>query len=172
MRKSLVACASAVLAAVVCLTGCKLSNAQVKAIAQQAGIASAAMWIGIDNPTIDQKIVANDVVGIIKTNASIVASGASYYVVLNPVISTYIDKNVQDQYKPIAKLAGGWVLTGVDTFFAMYPQYASNTTFAAEVVGAYCDGASIALAMSSDDPVIKAATRGSVDGAKVRKALK
>lgn len=173
VKKSPVALAISVVAAVAFLvTGCdKLSNAQVKVIAQQAGIASVATWIGVDNPSADQKAVAAEIVGVIKSNAVLVVAGSSYYEVLNPVVSTYVDSKVKEQYRPIAKLAGGWVLTGVDTFFAMYPQYGSNTTFAVEVVGSFCDGATLGLAMTKDDPVIKAATRGVAERTKTRKSV-
>jgi len=171
MRKSLVICASAVLAAAACFTGCKLNESQISAIANQAGIASVALWIGVDNPSSDQKVVATEMVNVIKENASTVVAGASYYEVMSPMINTYIDSNVNEQYKLIARLAGGWVLNGVDMFFVMYPTYSTNATASAKIVGSFCDGAIIALAMASDDPIIKAASRGMADSAKARKAL-
>ena len=57
------------------------------------------------------------------------------------------------------------MLTGVDTFFAMYPQYATNASQAIKIVNSFCDGATIGLSMSKDDPVIKAATRSSTQRA-------
>jgi len=174
MRKSLSVWATSVIAAVALfVTGCeKLSDAQIKFVAQQAGLATAVTWISVDNPSAEQKAVALEVVGVIKINSTLVVAGASYYEVLNPVVNAYVDWKVQEQYRPIAKLASSSVLNGVDMFLAMYPQYGSNTTMAVEVVGSFCDGASIGLKLSKDDPVIKAATRGMAERTKTRSLIK
>lgn len=174
MRNSLLALAISVAAAVALfVTGCKkLSDSQIKFVAQQAGVATAVTWISVDNPSSDQKAIAVEVVGVIKSNAALVVAGSSYYEVLNPVVGMYVDSNVKEQYRPVAKLAGSSVLSGVDMFLAMYPQYGSNTTMAVEVVGSFCDGASIGLSLSKDDPVIKAATRGVTERTKTRSLIK
>jgi hypothetical protein len=144
---------------------------QVAVVAQQAGVASIVTWISVDNPTDAQKAVASEIVTTVKSNASLVAAGASYYATLSPVIDGYIEKSVPENSRPLARLASGWVLTGIDTFFAMYPKYAEDATQALAVVNAFCDGAKVGLSMAKDDPVIKAATRGSTERAKVRKSI-
>jgi hypothetical protein len=160
---------AAIVVAGLAIAGC--TQQQVQAVAQQAGIASIVTWISVDNPTDAQKATVSGIVDVIKTNAAQVVQGGSYYSALVPVVSTYIDKYVPVQSKPIATLASGWVLTGIDTFFAMYPQYAGNAAQAVGVVNSFCDGAKVGLAMSRDNPVVQAATRGSEQRSKVRKAL-
>ena len=152
------------------IVGC--TQQQVVVVAQQAGVASIVTWISVDNPTDAQKAVAAQVITIVKSNAASVTAGASYFMTLNPVLNEYITKLVPLQSQPIAKLSGGWVLTGIDTFFAMYPKYATNATYALQIVNSFCDGAEMGLAMSKDDPVIKAATQGAKERAVVRRSLR
>lgn len=161
--------AVAVAMAFVFSSGC--TPQQIQTVATQAGIASIVTWIGVDNPTDAQKATAGQVVSVIKSNTTVIAQGGSYYVALYPVITEYINKHVPEQSRAIAILAGGWVLTGIDTFFAMYPKYMSDSEQAAKIVGSFCDGVLIGLSMSRDNPVIQAATRGSTDQVKARKTL-
>lgn len=158
MNKISVAMLAVVVSISLMLSGC--TPQQIAAVSQQAGVASIVTWISVDNPTDIQKKVASEIVSVVKSNAFLVSTGASYYATLTPVVNDYVMKHVQPQSQLIATLAGSWVLTGVDMFFAMYPQYAQNTQQALQVVNSFCDGASVGLAMSKDDPVIKAAIRG------------
>lgn len=167
MKKLVIGSVIAAIAASVLFVGC--TKEQIALIAQQAGIASIATWVGVDNPSDDQKIVAADIVNVVKAKSESVAAGESYYESLSLVLNEYITTKVAANYQPLARLTSGWVLTGIDTFFAMYPKYADDAKTAAVVVSAFCDGAQIGLSMARNHPVIKAATRDAEARAKIRK---
>ena len=169
MRKSIIWAFAALSAIVVAITGC--TPAQTAAVAQQAGMASAVIWVATDNPTPAQKIVASTVVSVIASNAAGVTNG-SYYAALSPAVDAYIAKNVNVNDQAIAELASGWALTGIDTFFAMNPKCLSNANQASSFVQAYCVGAKAGLALTKDNPVAKAAMQASAKRQSLTKSLK
>lgn len=141
------------------MPGC--NQQQINIVSQQAGVVAVATWMSVDNPTDEQKAAANGVVTLIKEKASMVTSNASYYAVLMPLVNEYIAKSVQPKDRLICRLAGGWVLTGIDTLMAMNPEWMNKQAIAAGAVSSFCDGAGMGLGMSRDNPVIKAAMKSS-----------
>lgn len=171
MRKLRAVAGLAVVMALSCfwLAGCTTQEAQVAA--QQAGMVSVITWISIDNPTDEQKVVAAEVVAVVKTGAVSVVQGESYFATLSPMVSKYVDQYVPVQSKAIAMMASGIVLSGIDAFFAMHPEHASSVDQALQVVNSFCDGAQAGLSMKKDSPVIRAATRGATERAVLRKSV-
>ena len=139
------------------IVGC--TPAQIQTVARQAGIAAVATWISVDNPSTEQRTVTKGIVTVIQTNAVMVASNASYYTVLMPTVEQYIHTKVAPKDQLICQFAGSWVLTGIDTLMAMNPTWTAKQDVATSVVVAFCDGANMALSMTSSDPVIQAATK-------------
>lgn len=172
MRKyiSIVSAVVAIVSSAFLYVGC--TKDQVVAIARQAGTVAAVSWVAADNPSADQKTLAVQVVAVIKSNAASVSTGMTYYAALTPVVNTYVDKSVPAKDQAIARLASSMVLTGVDTFFAMYPEYAADSTTALQVVSSFCDGAQVGMAMSKDSPVMRAAMQGAAQRTKDRQMLK
>jgi hypothetical protein len=166
MKKSMLMGLVAMCAAGILITGC--NQQQITLVARQAGIAAVATWVSVDNPTDAQRSAAKGVVTIIKEKSSLVSSNAGYYTVLMPVVNEYIAKSVQPKDQMICQLAGGWLLTGLDTIVAMNPGWIEKQSVAIEVVSAFCDGASMGLSMAKDDPVMVAAARSS----KARESLR
>lgn len=144
-------------AALMVTQGC--TPKQVQVVAQQAGIASVATWVAVDNPTPVQKNAAKIVVKAIYEGADAVNSNESYTVVLTPVINKIIQDKVAPQDRLLCTLASGWILGGIDTLFAMNPHWQTNNVAAAATVRSFCDGAMVGLSMAGDDPVMRAAAR-------------
>ena len=118
------------LCAVACIAivGCTLTMAQKVAIARQAGIASAVTWMGVDNPSADQIATAKQVATLIRDNTctNCSDSAGSYYATLYPLADDYITKNVKPEQQAMARLGAAWMLSGIDTYFAMNPDSAAN----------------------------------------------
>ncbi len=149
----------AALVMIVGIVGC--TEEQEKAIARQLGIASAVTWIGTDNPSTNDIATAKQVAVFIRDASTNVTDSAntSYYTVLYPVVDKYITEKVEPNRQPVARLAAAWMLTGIDTAFAMNPKWAEKQSSAGKIVNAFCDGFIIGLNMAPTDPVVKAATR-------------
>ncbi len=163
----LMVCVAAMLACwIVTLTGC--TPDQINSIAQQAGKVSIVTWFTVDNPTDAQKATAAEVVTVIKTNATQLLQGGSCSSVLYPVIETYVKTHIQGASAATALLAGNWVLTGIDMFLEMYPNYASKSDQVMQVALSFCDGALQGLGLPRSDPLVVAAMRGSSKAAVVR----
>lgn len=145
----------------VCLiSGC--TPEQQKAVAKQLGIASAVTWIGIDNPTQEDIDTVKTVVGVIKeaccTNCS--ENGTvSYYATAYPFVDQYITDKIEPNQQPMARLGAAFILTSLDTAFAMNPSWGENSGKALVMIEAYCEGAELGLSMAPGDPVRVAATR-------------
>ena len=168
MRKSIVRASIVGLAMLSALLFSGCTEDQVVAIARQAGTVAAIGWIQADSPSVEQKAVAAQVVALIKTNTTNIATGTTYYASLTPIINAYIDGNVAAKDRAITRLASSAVLTGVDTLFALYPQYKADSSVALRVMSSFCDGAQIGMAMSSDSAVMKAAMQGTAQRNKDR----
>ena len=151
--------ALAALVMVAGIIGC--TEDQEKAVARQLGIASAVTWIGTDNPSTNDIATAKQVAIFIRDASTNVTDSAntSYYAVLYPVVDKYITEKVELNKQPAARLAAAWMLTGIDTAFAMNPSWAKKQASADKIVNAFCDGFIIGLNMAPTDPVVKAATR-------------
>ena len=169
IRNKLLAAMTALVATAFLYVGC--TPEQVNIVAQQAGMASVVVWISVDNPTVNQKVSVISTIQFIKNNATQAIPETTYYVALSPVVNSYITQHVSPQSQPMAMLASGWVLTGIDTFFAMYPDYASNSATATKVVSSFCDGAIAGLSLTNDSLVLEAAMQGAKKRAQVRKAI-
>ena len=148
--------------ALACISMLGCTQPQVQAVATQAGMVASVLWIGADNPTPDQKLVAATIVyQVKKSSATISASNSTYYAVLSPVIDAYIAKNVVSNQVAIAKITEIWVLTSIDTMFAMNTSWMGNVSMVSIGVTSFCDGAQVGLGLPADSPAIKAITQGS-----------
>jgi hypothetical protein len=147
------------------MPGC--NQQQINVVSQQAGIVAVATWMSVDNPTDEQKVAASGIVALIKEKSSMVVSNTSYYSVLMPLVNDYIATKVQPKDRLICRLAGGWVLTGIDTLMAMNPSWMNKQAIAAGAVNSFCDGTIIGLGMTRDNPVIQAAMKSSAARARI-----
>lgn len=151
----------AALCAVACavIVGCTLTMTQKIAIARQAGIASAVTWRGVDNPSADQIATAKQVATLIRdstcTNCS--PSSGSYYATLYPLADDYITEHVKPEQQPMARLGAAWLLSGIDTYFAMNPESAAKQDEATQLASAFCDGFITGLNMAPTSAAVRAA---------------
>ena len=149
-------------AAMVGIVGCTLTLAQKTAIARQAGVVSARVWIGTDSPRAAQVDNAKNVATLIRdstcTNCS--DGAVSYYDTLMPLASDYIAKNVKPDQQAMATLAASFMLTGLETYLAANPDSATQKD-AKALAYAFCDGFLTGLNMAPTDPVAVAACRHS-----------
>jgi hypothetical protein len=157
MKKSLMCAVCVMLVAISAFTcGCIHwfdSPSNVIRDAQLAGQVAAIAWVNIDNPSAADKATAVKIISLVQTNASKVKAGESYYTILYPVVATWVSNNVAAQSQALAFRAGGSILIGVDTFFAVNPKYAADATLVASGVDAFCTGAKSGLSYTSKPAV-------------------
>lgn len=133
------------------LSGCKLDEQQVTAIASPAGTAAAVSWIAVDNPDAETKAIVVGVVDLLSSNLTSVTTGRTYSEVLYPVVEEYADAELEAQYRPLAKTGAIFLLNGVDTFFVLYPEWVVKQDVAIRVSSSFLQGARVGLQMRSAD---------------------
>jgi hypothetical protein len=139
-------------------SGCKpQTEAQIKAIAQQAGMFSAVGWIAIDNPTPEIKSAVKGALVVISENVTSIEAGKTYTEVLYPIVIQYVVENVDSQYGPLTKAGAISLLGGIDMLFAANPEIRNQEGLAIDVIQAFSLGAEAGLSMSNDDAIMKAA---------------
>jgi len=157
------------LSALVMTGGCTLTPEQVKVISQNAGLFAAVGWIAYDNP--DQSAI-DSVVSIMDTviaKAKDVEDGKTYTEVVYPELVKVIDKDVKEQDRPLCKAASLTLLNGIDTLFAMHPEWKADQDVALGVVNSFVLGAKNGLALGEDHEVIKQARASATHRAKIYK---
>jgi len=138
------------------MQGCKLSEDQMKAIANEAGLVSAVTWIAYDNPpeAVRQQVAV--VLNEVKDKMGLVEQGKTYVEVLMPVANKIIDEKVEEQYRPLCRVGVNGVLSGIDLLFVLHPEFKAKQDLAIRVSTAFCKGAITGLGMKSNTPEIKA----------------
>ena len=138
--------------------GCNVTDeAQIKAISQQAGMWAAVGWIALDNPSSEQISVVRGLMTEIESGATNVVAGKTYTEVLYPALIAYINKDVDPQYRPLAKTGVLSALNGLDLLFVTNPNWRKNEQLALKVVDAFIKGASNGLSLKENDPVMQQA---------------
>jgi len=135
-------------------TGCDITVDQMKVIAQNAGLFSAVGWVAVDNPSDEVKEGVVKVLDTIEDKVGDVQGGATYAEVLYPEAEKIIDKELEAQYRPIAKAAVATLLGGLDMLFAAHPEWKDKQDDAAQISDAFIVGAKRGLEMAKDDPVM------------------
>jgi len=145
-------------------TGCDSSEfdeAQVKGIAQQAGLYSAVGWIALDNPNTAEIDVVHGLMQQVQTASTNVVGGKTYTEVVYPVLIGYINAQVDTQYKPLARAGVLSALNGLDLLFVINPEWRKNEQLAHAVVQAFILGARSGLSLTASDPImVHARTHG------------
>ena len=149
------------------LTSCDLKPEQVKVIAQNAGLYSAVIWISVDNPDASTMAAVSGILDVIIEKASEVQTGKTYTEVLYPEVMKVIETTVEDKDKPLCKAATLSILNGLDTLFAMYPEWKESESVAISVVNSFILGAKNGLALGEKHPVMIQARKTAV----ARKAI-
>ncbi len=157
MKKSVIVVAGALLVSSLFLGGCKLTPEQSKVMAQNAGTYSAVIWIAVDNPSVTQIEEVKSVLDVIKEKASAVKAGQTFTEVIYPELVKVIDTKVPVQDRPLVKVASLSILNGLDTLFAMNPEWKTPEDMALDIVNAYVDGAKLGLSMQETSAVMKQA---------------
>lgn len=142
----------------VAIAGCTLTLDQQKAVARQLGTAAAVTWIATDNPSAEDIAAMKDVVAKIQAAACTNCStDTSYYARVYPVVDEYITANVKPDQQAMARLGAAFLLSGMDTAFAMNPEWKADADNAAVLVEAFCEGANAGLMLPADSSVLAAA---------------
>jgi len=155
------------LSAVVLNSGCNLTSEQVKVISQNAGLFAAVGWIAYDNP--DQSAIdsVKSLLDTIKTKCKAVEAGKTYTEVVYPELIKIIDKDVKPQDRPLCKAASLTILNGLDTLFALHPEWKKDQNMVLEVVNSFILGAKGGLNLSEDHAVIKQARASATKRARI-----
>lgn len=138
-------------------SGCHITPEQGKVIAQNAGIYSAVIWIAVDNPSSNQVAEVKSVLDVVKEKASAVKAGQTFTEVIYPELVKVIDVKIPAQDRPLVKVASLTLLNGLDTLFAMHPEWKATEGLTLDIVNAYVDGAKMGLSMSETSVVMKQA---------------
>ena len=156
MKKSHVLSMIAI-AVVLCMVPITFSGCQpeqVKVVAQNAGLFSAVGWIAYDDPTTNEIAAVASILDVIEANAGEVEAGATYTEVLYPEIVKVINKDVEAQYRPLAKAGGLSLLSGLDMLFASKPEWKDDEEMVLKVVELFVLGAKNGLSMSEKDAIM------------------
>jgi len=149
-------------------SGCKVAPAQIKAVAQQAGLFSAVGWIAADNPNDDTIQSVKSILVIIEEKSGDVEGGATYTEVIYPEVEKVINSDaIPAQYRPACKVATITLLGGLDMLFAANPEWKEKQDVAISVVDAFIFGAKNGLNLSNDHKLITAARNTASRRAKV-----
>ena len=150
------------------VSGCNITPQQAQVISQNAGTYSAVIWLATDNPTTNQILEVKTVLDTIKVKSSSVLVGQSFAAVLYPDLVALINTNIPAQDGPLAKAAALTLLNGLDTLFAMHPEWQTTSSQILSVVNAYVSGAQLGLGMNENSLVMKRARAN----ANLRKTIK
>ena len=173
MKHKIKACLAALLLmSVTFLSGCDLTDGQIKVIARSSGMATAITWIAVDNPDAEAKESVSKALNTISTNAAIVNVEDSGYVdIVYPLVEVYVrdTEDIKPQYKPLALAGSLAVLSGLDMLFATNPEWNEKEELAIGIVSSFVQGAQTGLALAGDDPRIVRAKKAAVVRAKIYK---
>lgn len=139
------------------MTSCKITPEQTKVIAQNAGMFAAVGWIAYDNPDEAAIESVKSILDTIREKAIDVEAGKTYTEVIYPELVKVIDEKVAEKDRPLCKAASLTLLNGLDTLFAMYPEWKESQDIAIGVVEAFVLGAKNGLSLGEDHEVIKQA---------------
>lgn len=156
MKKSLFLVVS-IMALMIPLQGCNLTDSQIKVVAQNAGLGAAVTWVAYDNPSQEEVAVVTGILGVIKNVTTDTSQGATYTQVLFPVIEDYITKSIANgtikpNEKPLALAGSLALLNGIDLLFLTNPEWNKNHELAREVVDSFLLGAQTGLSLADNDP--------------------
>ena len=153
MSKSIISSVCLVLLGSV-LCGCKMTPEQIKVVAQNAGLFSAVTWISYDNP--DTNVIASvkSVLGVITEKSQNIEDGKTYFEVVYPEMVKVIDEKVAEKDRPLCKAASLTLLNGIDTLFAIHPEWKKDQDLALDIVKSFVAGAKKGLDLRADDVVM------------------
>jgi len=154
------------------VSGCNLTDGQVRMIARSSGMAAAITWIAVDDPNAEAKDAVSSALSSISTNMAIVDLEDNGYVdVVYPLVAIYVrdTEDIEQRYKPLALAGSLAVLDGLDMLFAMNPEWNEKEELAIGVVDSFISGAQVGLALSGDDPRIVRAKKTAAVRAKIYK---
>jgi len=148
-------------------SGCDLTPEQIKVISQNAGLFASVGWIAYDNPDASAIESVTSILDVIRAKCAQVEVGKTYTEVVYPELVKIIDKDVKPQDRPLCKAATLTLLNGIDTLFAMHPEWKSKQDVAIGVVNAFILGAKNGLSLGEDDAVIKQARASAAHRARI-----
>jgi len=154
MRKVLVGLVAGVIAIGVLAGGCTISPETIPVIAQQAGLYSSVGWVALDNPSADAISAVKNVLEVIEEKAADVQGGGTYTAIVYPEVVKAIDKDLEEQYRPIAKAGALSILGGIDMLFATHPEWKEDQDLVVKIVDAFILGAKTGLGMKESHPVM------------------
>ena len=154
------------------MSGCDLTDGQIKMIARSSGMAAAITWIAVDNPDTEAKEAVSTALSIISTNVAVVdLEEHSYVDIVYPLVESYVmdTEDIKPQYKPLALAGSLAVLDGLDMLFGMNPEWNEKEDLAIGVVSSFVQGAQTGMALSNSDPRIIRAKKTAAVRAKIYK---
>ena len=136
------------------MTGC--TEQQKKSVSKTSGIVAATTWRSIDNPDTNELAQMRYVVQYIQSNLS-TNKVDSYYNELYPKVTKVINTSIDSNQRPLCLLGASFILSSIDTLFAMHPEWKEDTNSVKDILSSFCDGVYVGLSYSNTDPVMQAA---------------
>jgi hypothetical protein len=149
------------------MTSCDLTSEQIKVIAQNGGLYAAVGWISYDDPDPEAIESVKSILDIVREKAIDVEAGKTYTEVVYPELVKVIDKKVEPKNRPVCKAASLTILNGLDTLFAMNPEWNKSQDVAIGVVESFILGAKNGLSLGEDHKVIKQARASATRRARI-----
>ena len=136
--------------------GCNsnLTDMQKLIIADGGGLLVSTSWIAIDGPSATDMQNVAQAIDEVQVAVANVVSGVPFSDALYPVAIEWISRNVEAQQQPLALAGVGVILTGVDMFFAMNPEYLEDQGEAIAILNAFLGGAKKGLLLSPNHPAM------------------
>ena len=104
---------------------------------------------------------------VIETKAADVEADGTYTEVIYPELIKVINKDVREQYRPIAKAGSLSILGGIDLLFASNPEWKKDQDTAIQVVDSFILGAKTGFSLDEKHPAMIQARSTATKRAKV-----
>ena len=155
MKKLLIVAFTALL-----IFGC--NHTQEAQVAQGMGDIAAVAWVAMDHPAPAEVTAVAIAINLVDKNVVASTNSGTWYEKLMPVIVQQLPPILQKHgistnTMPMAELGIAAMLSGIDSAFAIHPDWGKDVDTAAQMIHAFNKGALNGLGRPATDPVVVAA---------------
>jgi predicted transporter len=142
------------------ILGC--NHTQEAQIAQGMGDVAAVAWVAMDHPVPQEVQAVAIAINLIDQNVISSTNNGTWYTKLMPVVAAQLPASLKKAGIPVttlpmAELGIAAMLSGIDSAFAIHPDWNKDIDTAAMMIHAFNTGALNGLGRPSTDPVVVAA---------------
>ena len=142
------------------LVGC--NHTQEAQVAQGMGDIAAVAWVAMDHPAPAEVTAVALAINLVDKNVEASTNSGTWYTKLMPVIVQQLPPILQKHgistnAMPVAELGIAAMLSGIDSAFAIHPDWNKDQDTAVQMIHAFDVGALNGLGRPATDPVVVAA---------------